>query len=83
VDRIFDGEPHLYWDELIRCQSDHDDYVYSRGVVVMLGSNGSDSITQVLIVRHAWGVCGYVFSCLALNDIVIRGPQLSSHSLGT
>jgi hypothetical protein len=54
VDWIFYGEPHLYWDELIRCQSDHDDYAYSRGVVAMLGSNGSDSLTQVPIVKHAW-----------------------------
>jgi hypothetical protein len=28
------------------------------------------------------GVCGYVLSCLALNDIVICGPRLSGHLLG-
>jgi hypothetical protein len=47
VDQIFYGEPRLYWGELIRCQSEHGNYVCSHGGVAVLGSDGTDSITQV------------------------------------
>jgi hypothetical protein len=37
------GGPRLYWGELIRCQSDHDDYMCSHGEVAMSGSDGTES----------------------------------------
>jgi hypothetical protein len=54
------GEPDLLWrtpslsDEFIRCQSDHDDYVYSRDGVALSGGDGTDSTTQVSVARHVW-----------------------------
>jgi hypothetical protein len=40
--------------ELIPCQSDHDDYVYSHGGVAMSGSDGTDCSTRVSVVGHVW-----------------------------
>jgi hypothetical protein len=74
VDRIFYGEPCLYWGELIRCQSDHDDYACHRGGVAMSGGDGTCSSTQVPICQACVGACGQVLSCLELNGSVIRGP---------
>jgi hypothetical protein len=45
------GEALLYQGELIRYQSDHDDYVCSCERVAMLGGDGTDSSTRVPIVR--------------------------------
>jgi hypothetical protein len=53
VDRIFYGQPRLYQDELIQCQSDHGDYACSRGVALLSGV-GMNSSTQVPVARHAW-----------------------------
>jgi hypothetical protein len=50
----FHGELRLYWCELIWCQSDHGDLAYSCGGVDMLGSDGTDSNTQVPIVELTW-----------------------------
>jgi hypothetical protein len=52
VDRIYHGESHPYWDELIRCQSDHDDYTCFHGGVAISGGDGMGSSTQVAIVRR-------------------------------
>jgi hypothetical protein len=40
--------------DLIRCQSDHDDYVYSRGRVAMSGHDGMGSNTRVPVARRVW-----------------------------
>jgi hypothetical protein len=48
------GEDRFYQGELIWCQSYHGDYACSCGDVIMSGSDGMDSNTQVLIVRRAW-----------------------------
>jgi hypothetical protein len=40
--------------ELIRCQSDHSDYACSHGGVAMLGGDGTDPSTRLLVARHAW-----------------------------
>jgi hypothetical protein len=45
VDWIFDGEPHLYRGELIRCQSDHGDYVCPYNGVAMSDGDGTVSCT--------------------------------------
>jgi hypothetical protein len=54
VDRIFYGELRLYRGKLIRCQSDHGDYAYSRGRVAISGGDVMYSSTRVPIVRRAW-----------------------------
>jgi hypothetical protein len=54
VDRIFYREPQLYWGELIRCQSDHDDYACFCGGVVMSDSDGMDSNTQMFVAKRTW-----------------------------
>jgi hypothetical protein len=41
-------------DELIRCQSDHDDYVCSHGGVAMSAGDGMNSNTQVPIAKRTW-----------------------------
>jgi hypothetical protein len=79
VDRIFHGDPHLYQGELIRCQSDHGNHACSRGGVDMSRGDGMDSCTRVPIHRHAWGTCGQVLSCLALNGLATCGSRLSGH----
>jgi hypothetical protein len=54
------GRPNLVWRTpplsggRIRCQSYHDDYVCSRGVVSMSGDDGADSSTRLLAARRAW-----------------------------
>jgi hypothetical protein len=80
LDRILHGEPHLYWGEFIRCQNNYDDYACScRGVCHVKrwwdGFQYSSACCQVCV-----GTCEYVFSCLALNDIIIQRPRLSSHA---
>jgi hypothetical protein len=54
VNWVLDGEPRLYRGKLIRCQSDHDDYAYSRGEVVMSSGDGMGSTTPVPVSWHAW-----------------------------
>jgi hypothetical protein len=39
---------------LIRCQSYHGDYGCTFGEVAVLGGDGTCSITQVPVVKHAW-----------------------------
>jgi hypothetical protein len=62
------GGQYLLWrtvvlsGELIPCQSNHDDYVYSHGGVTMLGSDGTDCSTRVSVVGHVW--VPIVMSCL-------------------
>jgi hypothetical protein len=51
MDRICYGEVHLCYIELIRCQSDHNDYACSRERVVISGGDGINSSTRVSIVR--------------------------------
>jgi hypothetical protein len=68
VARIFYGEAHLYQGKLIQCQSYHGDYACSRGGVAMSGGDGTCSRTQVLVCHVHVGACGYVLSCLTLND---------------
>jgi hypothetical protein len=56
---VLDGSD-LSWEnpslsgELIRYQSDHNDYMCSHGVVSMLGDDGMGPSTRVLVARHAW-----------------------------
>jgi hypothetical protein len=45
----------------------------------MLGSNGTDISSRVLVARRMWELV--VASCLVLNDCTIQGPRLSCHSL--
>jgi hypothetical protein len=54
VDRIFHGEPRPYRVVLIRCQSDHGEYVCPYGGVVMSGGDEMGSSTQVPLARRAW-----------------------------
>jgi hypothetical protein len=46
----------LYQGELIQCQNDHGDYVYSFRVVVMSVDDGTDSSTRVPIVSCVWAL---------------------------
>jgi hypothetical protein len=41
VDQISYGEARPFQDELIRCQSDHDDYACPHGRVAMSGGDGT------------------------------------------
>jgi hypothetical protein len=77
------GADRIYRGELIRCQSDHDEYVCSRGGVAMSGSDGTDTSTQVTVCQVRVGACGQVLSILALNGFATRGPRLSSLLTGT
>jgi hypothetical protein len=54
VNRIFHGEPRLYWGELIRCQSGHGNYVCSLGRVVISDGDRMSFSTRVSVARHAW-----------------------------
>jgi hypothetical protein len=45
MDQIFHGETRPYQGELIRCQSDHDDYAYFCGGVAMSGGDGTGPST--------------------------------------
>jgi hypothetical protein len=68
--------------ELIRYQSDYDDYVCLHDEVSMLDGDGTDSSTQVPVAKRVWvhvGTCGYVLSCLLLNDLATRGSRLWGH----
>jgi hypothetical protein len=62
------GGSNLLWrtpplsDELIRCQSDHDDYACPRGGVAMSGGDGTDFSNRVTAASHAWAPV--VASCL-------------------
>jgi hypothetical protein len=51
---MFYIEPRLYQGELIRCQSVHGDYTCSCGGVAISSGDGTDSSTQVPIVRRLW-----------------------------
>jgi hypothetical protein len=53
-DQISCGEARFYQGELIRCQSDNNDYVCPRGEVAMSDSDGTNSNTRVLVVRCVW-----------------------------
>jgi hypothetical protein len=60
VDKICYGESHLYRGELIRCQSDHNDYACSHGVVAMSGGDRS---------AYSPGARGRLWSGLVLSSI--------------
>jgi hypothetical protein len=62
IDWIYHGEPCPYQGELIRCQSDCDDYACSHGEVAMSGGDGMGPNTRVAVARHAWVL--EVTSCL-------------------
>jgi hypothetical protein len=57
------GNPALIRGELIRCHSDHEDYVCSHGEVTMSGGDGTGPSTRVHVVRRAWAPA--VMSCHA------------------
>jgi hypothetical protein len=62
VDQIFHGGPHPYRGELIRCQSDHGNYVCPYGGVAMSGGDEMDSSTRVPVSRTT---CVFaIMSCL-------------------
>jgi hypothetical protein len=77
VDRISYGEARLYQGELIRCQSDHDDYACSRGGVVMLGGDGDGFKYLSTCCQVHMDACGYVLSYMTLNGVASRGPGSS------
>jgi hypothetical protein len=54
MDQTFHGETHPYRGEIIRCQSDHDDYACSRGEVAMSGGDEMGPCTRVPIAKHVW-----------------------------
>jgi hypothetical protein len=55
--------------ELIRCQSDHDDYRYSHGGVTMSDGDGMNVSTRVPVTRHAWAYVVMSYLCLILFGI--------------
>jgi hypothetical protein len=63
VDMIPFGEACLCQGELIRCQSDHDDYMCYCRRVAMSDGDGTDSSAQMPIVRCVWA--SVVMSCHA------------------
>jgi hypothetical protein len=62
VDWIPYGEAHLYQGELIRCQSDHDDYACSCGRVVMSGGDGDVFQCLSACCQERLGACSYILS---------------------
>jgi hypothetical protein len=63
VDWIFHGEPRPYRGELIRCKSEHDDYVCPCGGIAMSSGDRMNSSTLVTVARRAWASA--VMSCPA------------------
>jgi hypothetical protein len=74
MDRNSYGKVCLYQDELIPCQSYHDDYAYPVGRVAMSVDDGTTFSTQVSGVRCMWvtmtvNCCAkYLMSSLSENS---------------
>jgi hypothetical protein len=74
----------LYWGtrlcqcELIRCQSDHDDYACSPGEVAMSGDDGTNLSTRVPVAKCAW--VPEVLSChvCLLMALLLEDPDSGS-----
>jgi hypothetical protein len=52
VNQISYEEVRIYQGELIRCQSDHDDYAWSHVGIAMSDSDEMNSSTRVPVVRR-------------------------------
>jgi hypothetical protein len=80
VDQIFCGDrTSLLSGELIRCQGNHDVYACSHGGVAMLGGDKTGYQLSSACCQAHVGACGYVMSCMALNDRGARGFWLFGH----